>query len=83
MNFSQILFATVFLFSLSSCLNGVDKKQKTAPQKNENPSTEIQKREKSIPKFDSQKPVDKPMHEEIEKKKEKAIDTLKPIVTVP
>lgn len=83
MNFPQNLFATVFLLALSSCLNGVDEKQRAAPQKSVNPSTEIQKREKSIPKFDSQKPVDRTIDEETKKKKQKAIDTLKPVVTIP
>lgn len=66
-----------------SCQNGIGKKRDVETQKKTIPSTEYQKTEKSIPKFNRAKPAKKPLEKEIKKKKIKAIDTLKPVVARP
>ena len=83
MKFSRIAFVILFAFYLISCKNGVDKKSNTEQEKNTVPSTEYQKTEKSFPKLDRQKPVEKRLDKEVKKEKLKAMDTLKPVKAIP
>lgn len=85
MNFSQIALVTIFLFCLVSCQNVTGKVSSEEEKKNQAPSIESRKTEKSLPKLNQQRPTVKPQEKEVEKKKKKikAIDTLKPVVAIP
>lgn len=83
MKFSRIILVILFVYNLISCNENSNEKHNTEPKIKSVPSTEYQKTEKSIPKLDRQKPVQKHLDKEIKKKKLKKTDTLKPIVAIP
>jgi hypothetical protein len=72
-----------FFIFLISCQNKQEKKKANTPNENSIPSSEHKKLEKSNPENEQQRSIKKPVDQDSNKKKLRALDTLKPITTVP
>lgn len=72
-----------FFFLIFSCQNGDRENKTNMPNEITIPSSEHKKFEKSNPRNNQQKTIEKPIDQNTQKKKSRAIDTLKPVTTVP
>ena len=73
----------VFFIFLFSCQNRQEEKKANTPTENSIPSSEHKKLEKSHPVNEQQRSIERPVDQDSHKKKLRALDTLKPITTVP
>jgi len=83
MKLPQIIFSICIILSLVSCLNGASDKINPSQKNKPVPSTKYQKPVKSHPKSDRKESIEKPIDKELQQKKLKGIDTLKPVVAIP